>query len=246
MAPMPDTRKHRGAHPRDARLFAPGRLADLRSAVGDLSWLLSRGYAWPSSVKIVGDRYALTVRQRAAVERSACSDAALAGRLAKRVPPEMLAGAEVAIDGYNLLISVEAALSGGVILGGRDSSFRDLAGVHGSYRTMAETIPALDLIGRHLAERGTARVQWWLDAPVSNSGRLRERMLEQAGRNDWNWSVELSPDPDKALIQTDRVVVTSDSVVLDGCRVWANLARHLIETHIAEAWVVDLADPPQG
>ncbi len=240
---MPDTRKHRGAHPRDAQLFAPDRLDDLRSAVGDLSWLVSRSYAWPSSVKIVGDRYGLTVRQRTAVKRSACSDAALADRLAKRVAPEALGDAEIAIDGYNLLITVEAALAGGVILGGRDSSFRDLASVHGSYRTMAETIPALELIGRHLAQLGAGHVRWLLDAPVSNSGRLRQRMLEQADRYEWNWSVELLPDPDEALSRTERIVVTSDSVVLDGCRAWAGLARHLVETHIPEAWVVDLAGP---
>ena len=47
----------------------------------DLSWLLGRGYAIVSAVKLVGDRWSLTERQRMAVRRAACSDEARAGRL---------------------------------------------------------------------------------------------------------------------------------------------------------------------
>ena len=38
---VPDTRKHRGPHPEDARLFADAMLPRLRAAVADLSWLLT-------------------------------------------------------------------------------------------------------------------------------------------------------------------------------------------------------------
>ena len=81
---MPDTRKHRGPGPQDPAWFGPDARPDLAAAVADLSWLLSRGYAEPSSLKLVGDRYRLVERQRVAVLRSACSDAALARRRAPR------------------------------------------------------------------------------------------------------------------------------------------------------------------
>ena len=71
---MPDHRTHRGPHPEDAGLFAPAAGPGLRAATADLSWLLSRGYASPSAMKIVGDRYALDARQRMAVMR--CSSPA--------------------------------------------------------------------------------------------------------------------------------------------------------------------------
>ena len=45
------------------------------------------------------------------------------------------------------MTTVEAALGGGVVLGCRDRTFRDIAGVHGTYRKVAETMPALELIG---------------------------------------------------------------------------------------------------
>jgi len=236
-----DKRKHRGSHPKDAELFAAAKLPDLREAVADLSWLLSRRYAPPSSQKVVGDRYDLTRRQRVAVARSACSDAALSDRLAKRVGIAALSGVAVAVDGYNLLITIESALAGGLILVGRDSTYRDLASIHGSYRTMAETIPALELIGRELAAAGVADALWLLDSPVSNSGRLRAKMLELAATHDWPWSVELHYSPDKVLIDSDRIVVTSDSIVLDGCRRWTNLARYIVDTSVEGAWIVDTA-----
>ena len=40
----PDIRKHRGPHPEDATLFANERLSTLRTAVSELSWLLTRDY----------------------------------------------------------------------------------------------------------------------------------------------------------------------------------------------------------
>ena len=58
---MPDKRKHRGPHPEDRQLFSPQQLNGLQSATRDLNWLLSRGYAVNSSLKLVGDRYQLNV-----------------------------------------------------------------------------------------------------------------------------------------------------------------------------------------
>ena len=63
---MPDSRKHRGAAPEDAVAFGAEALPRLREAGVDFCWLLSRGYAHRSGIKIVGDRYALTERQRLA------------------------------------------------------------------------------------------------------------------------------------------------------------------------------------
>ena len=64
---MPDTRTHRGPHPEDAKLFAPAAWPALREATAELCWLLSRHYAAPSALKLVGDRHQLSARQRAAL-----------------------------------------------------------------------------------------------------------------------------------------------------------------------------------
>ncbi len=238
---MPDTRTHRGPHPDDARLFGPQARPQLREAAADLSWLLSRGYVNPSALKLVGDRYRLTARQRTAVERAACSDADLARREARRVEAGRLQGRTLWLDGYNVLTTVEAALAGGVILAARDGTYRDMASMHGSYRKVTETRPALELIGRVIAALGVSECRWYLDRPVSNSGRLKRVIQETAAARGWTWSVELVPDPDPILIQTDQIVATADSVILDHCRAWFNLARETIARHVPEVDVVALA-----
>lgn len=241
---MPDKRSHRGAHPADAKLFAQENIPALRAAVQDYSMLLSKGYAEKSALKLVGDRFSLTQRQRLAVMRSACSEQQLSTRGQKQLGISELHGGELAIDGYNLLITVEAAMSGGLILKGRDGTYRDLASLHGTYRKVDETVPALELIGFFLQGFELSQALWLLDSPVSNSGRLKSLIGRLAEKNNWQWQVELTISPDHELIKTDLIVVSSDSVVLDGCEKWTNLAAEIITQKLPSATVIDLTFPP--
>lgn len=236
---MPDTRLHRGPHPEDAVLFAPGTEPALRQATADLCWLLDRGYATPSSLKLVGDRYELSARQRIAIARCACSETDAARRQSHCVAIDQLQGQPLWLDGYNVLTTIEAALAGGVILAARDGAYRDMASMHGSYRKVAETRPALELIGRTAAELGVSTCRWYLDRAVSNSGRLRQLMEDLAARAGWPWCIELVHDPDPLLSSTREIIATADSVILDHCHAWANLARAVISRHVPQAWVVD-------
>ncbi len=235
---MPDQRRHRGPHPDDPRLFGPLALPALQTAAAELAWLLTRGYPHLSSLKLVGDRHALESRQRVAVSRSTCSDADLARRQQRMASPRALAGCRIEIDGYNVLTTIEAALSGGVLLLGRDGVLRDMASMHGSYRKVDETQPALERIGQTLAAFGIGEALWLLDRPVSNSGRLKTIIEELAGQRGWTWQVELVHDPDAELIQSDAIVATADSGILDLCGTWFNLARETVERHMPGAWVL--------
>lgn len=232
--------RHRGAHPEDARLFGERHVPRLRAATEDLSWLLSHGYAMPSSLKLVGDRHTLHERQRLAVSRAACADDSLAKRRETRCELHDLRGQNIAIDGFNLIIMLEAALSGGVLLRGRDGCLRDLSSVHGSYRSVEETDSALKLIGDFLAQLSPASVTWFLDRPVSNSGRLAETLRTLAERHGWPWQVEAVFSPDRCLILSPDVAVTTDAVILDGVSRWTDLGTRLIEERVSDAWRIDL------
>lgn len=242
---MPDTRSHRGAHPEDERLFAPEAWPRLRAATADLSWLLSRGYAPPGALQLVGNRYELEQRQRQAVARCACTEDAKARRLAAALPRESVAGATLLVDGYNVLTTVEAALGGAVVLHARDGAYRDIAGVHGTYRAVEETLPALRLVGETAEELGVARCVWFLDAPVSNSGRLKMAIEIVARERGWSWEVRVVPNPDADLVApqsaSSTIIATADSVVLDACTGWFSLARETIATRLPAARVVDLS-----
>src|SRR5260370_13461086 len=101
----PDIRKHRGAHPEDRKLFAAEHLPALRTAVGELSWLLPRDYSLKGALKLVGDRYTLSDRQRLAVARAACSDQSKERRTAALVNAEEITGEDLIVDGFNLIIT---------------------------------------------------------------------------------------------------------------------------------------------
>jgi len=237
---LPDRRTHRGQHPEDERLFGPAAVPRLRKAAADLAWLLGRHYAPASSLKLVGDRYQLEARQRTAVARATCSDQEADRRRASEVSAETLRGEPLWLDGYNVLTTVEAALARGVVLLCRDGTYRDMASMHGSFRKVAETRPALRLLGRTTAELGVSECRWLLDRPVSNSGRLKGIIDEMAAAEGWQWQVDLVSDPDAVLSETDQIIATADSAILDRCRVWYNLARVTVSQHIPHAHVTDI------
>lgn len=230
----------RGKHPGDDELFGPAWREPLRRAVFDQSWLLTRGYNETAALKLVGDRHGLTRRQRKAVSRCACSDAALRCRLARRVPPGALRGRPVAVDGLNLLITLETALAGGVVLVGRDGGCRDLAGVHGSYGRVGQTVAGAEAAGRTLAGLAAGPVTWHLDRPVAHSGELRGLLEEVAREHGWGWRVELHADPDPVLAAAEAVVASSDGWVLDRCGPWCDLAGEVLRRRVPGAWLLDL------
>ncbi len=238
---MADCRKHRGPHPEDHELFAPAMLSRLRMATGDLGWLLSRAYAPASSLKLVGDRFDLRKRQRLAVARCACGSDSATNRSSREVDPSRLKGRQLGIDGYNVLTSIEAALGGGVIIGAMDGCYRDMASMHGTYRKVEETRPAIELLGRWLAEQHPGQCHWLLDQPVSNSGRLKTILLHVAESFGWNWQVDLVADPDPILSRSTDIVISADSMILDRCETWFNLVRHVIDERVEGAWIVDLS-----
>jgi hypothetical protein len=249
---MPDRRTHRGPHPEDARVFDAAAELRLRAAAGDLCCLFSRGYPHDSALKLVGDRYDLVARQRTAVSRCCCSDAEVIRRRSCQVVARQLSGAALWLDGYNVLTTIEAALAGGLILAACDGTYRDMASMHGSYRKVAETLPALELLGRTIAEYEMAQCRWFLDRPVSNSGRLKGIIEDLASKHGWSWQVELVADPDRVLAdpaafaavegisQPSIVVATADSAILDRCPAWFNLARVVVAQQIPAAWVIQM------
>lgn len=240
-------REHRGPGPKDAELFAEGAVPRLRAAVADLSFLLGRGYAAPSSLALVGNRYALAARQRTAVSRAACSDAACARRRATHLALGAAARRDVHVDTLNALIVAESVWSGAPVFRGRDGSLRDLASVHGTWKRVEETSRAIDSLFAALAHASPRSVTFWIDRPVSNSGRLRGYLLEHASHDALDVRVELADDPDRVLLSLPGgpdapVVATADSRILDGASAWIDLPQAVVAREAPDAWIIDLGD----
>jgi hypothetical protein len=161
--------------------------------------------------------------------------------LARRCLAGDLQGRELLIDGFNVVTTVETALGGGVVLHCRDETYRDLAGIHGTYRKVAESLPAVGFVGLGLSHLSVSQAHWLFDRPVSNSGRVRAMVQETAAQHGWPWAVELVNDPDAVLRESHEIVATADSAVLDRCGRWFNLARAVIDAQCPAASIIDLS-----
>ena len=107
----------------------------------------------------------------------------------------------------------------------REGFLRDLSSVHGSYKRVVETQQAILDVGKLLQGLRVRRTNWLLDQPVSNSGRLKQNLIEIARQHHWDWQVELYASPDQELKQINGITITSDGVILDTVDRWFNLSR---------------------
>ncbi|GAA4273559.1 DUF434 domain-containing protein [Aquimarina gracilis] len=233
------TTRNRGKEASDDRLFGDPKMRQkLKEAAKDMCYLLSRGFAEKSSVQLVGNRYKLNTRQQKALLGMSTSKQQIALREQYALLPGNLENQVVAIDGFNLLIVLESALSGAYIFKGLDGYYRDVSGVHGTYKRVQKTEQVLKLMGNILQELKVVSVLWYFDAPVSNSGRLKTRIREIAQECSFPWEIHLVNNPDKVLAESKNIVISSDAWVLDRAQKNFNMVSYLIDQNIKEANIV--------
>lgn len=238
---MAHRQRNRGPHPEDPVHFHDDQVPLLTQAVRELSWLLSHGYARESASTFVGNHHGLHDRQRIAVWRSACSDQAREQRHSLCHPHQELRGRTLHIDGFNLITTIEAARSGGVILIGRDGYFRDMTSMHGSWRRVEQTAQAIQDIAGGLGALGVGHCHWFLDRPVSNSGRLAGMLREAALTHGLSWEVDCIDRVDTQLKHSQEIVITADAGILDQGVRSSNLTDYLLRPWLAELWTIDFA-----
>jgi hypothetical protein len=209
-----------------------------------LYYLLSKNYGEKGAVKLVGDRYHLTKRQRYALQRIVVPGFEVKESTDRRISKDLVKGNHVNLDGFNLLILAEVLQSNGYIFECVDSTYRDIASVHGSYRRVNETRIAIRTIGEVLNLLEPSGVTWYLDSPVSNSGRLGHLIREVSNINEWKWEVSLVHNADEVLIaQKQGIAVSSDRYVLSHCKQWFNFSEFYIQvSDINHAHVISLDD----
>lgn len=229
----------RGFDESDKRWFSNKEQERLKKSKEEIEWLISRDYKMDHVIKFVGDRYQFSLRQRDALKRGACSEESKKIRKEKRLTLECLKEGAINIDGFNLLITLEVALSGGTLIIGSDGCIRDLAGLRGTYKIIDKTDKALKIIGEFLNKYNCKNVIFYLDSPVSNSGNLKHKILEYS--KEWNINVEVNlvNNADVILEKLDRVVST-DAVIIDKCVNYFNMAREIIKDYIEGANIINL------
>lgn len=227
----------RGFVEADKENFSGKALDKLYKAGEDLFFLLNRGYKIKGASTFVGNHYLLSERQRLAIVRGVSPNESLINRRGKEIRGN-LKGSSVNIDGFNTIITLEVALSNSSIIRGMDNTIRDLAGLRGTYKIIDKTEEAIKLIGRILEEKEVEKAIFYLDYPVSNSGRLKEKIYDILKNYDFSTEVINISNVDSVLETLDNVI-SSDGIILDKCKSWINLNNIIINNYFGKCITVD-------
>jgi len=216
----------RGLVDGDDKTFGLAQIDKLKTAQNELQFLLNRGYPMKSALTFVGNHHQLTIRQSLAVVRSTSSVKNIELRKKKQLASKDVKNQTVYIDGFNLIIVLEVILSDGMLFIGQDGCIRDLSELRGSYRLIPQTGKAIELIRDAMSKLEIEKAVFYLDQPVSNSGRLKEKIYETI----WPMpvDVEIVRNPD-ALLKKLPHIITSDSIILNECESWFNLTEYILE-----------------
>lgn len=204
-------------------------MSNFSDAYAAYRYLRDRDFPGKASLKLVGDRYRLTRVQRNCLFRGAVDSATAAARAARIVTPDQAAGQSLAVDWYNVLITVESYLEGLVVLLADDGVVRDSTAAHGSYRAGPVTGRAFAAIVDGLRAVAPSRVDVFLDSPIAHSGRMAEEVRARLAALPFPVDAALERSADFALKSYPGVVATSDSVILDRARAVLDLPRFVLE-----------------
>jgi len=203
--------------------------SNFRSAYEDYRFLRERDYPEKATLKVVGDRYRLTRSERNSLFRGVLPEKTAEARKRKRARPADIAGENLGVDWYNVLITVESYLRGAPLFLADDGMVRDTAAAHGSYRSTDITENAIREILRGISSLAPGRVDVFLDSPIAFSGIMAEDVRKRSTVLPCPCAVSVAYTADFPLKSYEGIVASSDSVILDSARRVFDLPRHLLE-----------------
>ncbi|BAD86132.1 hypothetical protein, conserved, containing DUF434 domain [Thermococcus kodakarensis KOD1] len=179
----------------------------LTDAYRDLRYLLNRGYPKKSALKFVADHYRLSLRDRYLLARCVFSDAWIAEVRRKLLKPGELEGKVLAVDGFNVLITLESVLDGEAILC-EDGLVRDLK-YQGKYRLNERTREVVEIVVESLSRLKVSKAIFFYGKNVPKSGIVRKITEEAIEKYGLSGDVRLVKSPDFEL-KAFSIVATAD------------------------------------
>jgi hypothetical protein len=201
---------------------------DLQIPAEDFRYLLNRGYPRKAALELVGNRYQLTSDQRHLLHRGIFSDADSKSRRKRKLSIQRVRNKDLVIDGYNVIITIEAGLSRRPLILGDDGFIRDISGLSGNYRKTERTEGALQLILDALKKVKPRQTLFLFDAPISMSGTLAQEVRDLLKKENLWGDARAVKVPEKILIGFSGVVATSDTAILDQSKNVLDLAGHIL------------------
>jgi hypothetical protein len=201
----------------------------LQKAAEDFRYLLNRGYPRKATLEIVGNRYDLTFDERHLLHRGVFSDKDSESRRKKIASIKEVRGKDLAVDGHNVLITIEAGLSGRPLILADDGFVRDISGLSGSFKKTEMTEKALRLIVTLLKKWRPRNTLFLFDAPISKSGILAQEMRALLKKENLPGDAMGVRVPENILIGFPGVIATSDTAIIDRSKRVVDLAGNIIK-----------------
>ena len=205
---------------------------DLQQAAEDFRHLLNRKYPRKASLELVGNRYDLTFDERHLLHRGVFSDVDSEARRKKIISIKEVQGKDLAVDGHNVLITIEAGLSGRPLILADDGFIRDISGLSGSFKKTEVTEKAIRLIVTFLKKWKPRHTLFLFDAPISKSGILAQELRNLLKKENLPGDALAMKVPEKTLIGFPGVVATSDTAIIERSKRVIDLAGNIIRTKI--------------
>ena len=212
----------------------------LQQAAKDFHYLLNHQYPRKPSLELIGNRYGLSFDQRHLLHRGIFSDSDATARKGKKVSLQRLRNKKVAIDGHNVLITVEAALAGRPLVSSNDGFIRDISGLSGNFRKTKLTDEAIRLVLDVLRKARPLYSLFLFDAPISKSGLLAYEVREQLRKEGFQGDSLAIKVPEKVLLEFSGIVATSDTAIIDRSEAVFDLAGSIIKNRIPAGSLVTL------
>ena len=213
---------------------------DLQKAAEDFRYLLNRGYPRKASLELVGNRYQLTFDKRHLLHRGVFSGSDSESRRKKIISMKEVQDKDLAIDGHNVLITVEAGLSGRPLILADDGFVRDISGLSGSFKKTEVTEKAIQLILTFLKKWRPRHTLFLFDAPISKSGILAQELRALLKKEGLPGDALAMKVPEKTLIGFPGVIATSDTAIIDRSEKVIDLAGNIIRTNIGSKSLLKL------
>jgi hypothetical protein len=221
------------------------RWPNLSEAAADFRFLLARGYPRKAALGLVGNRYGLDEIGRRLLHRGVFAPEAAGARRAKLRLLRDLPGRALAMDGHNVLITLECAHRGLPLVAADDGFIRDVGEVSRAFTVSPATDRVLALVADYLADQAAGPLKVFYDAPLSLSGELARRTREIFASRGLTVEAAAVPVPERMLSGFPGAIITSDTALIDAHETVVDLAGEIIRRH--PAWrLIYLVQPGPG
>lgn len=194
----------------------------------ELYFLLARGYPRTRALELVAARHGLTRRQRILLNR--CTHPPHVNAETRRKLKPLSQARRLAVDAYNQLATIYAALTGNPVYRCTDHVTRDsLLGASRHVTRHAEQLAVIT--AATLAAHNVEQVVFVVDAQPSHSAHLAKKLREAAASYNIDAEARLERSADNAVTQLATegyTAATSDTVVLQRTTEAADLAAAAI------------------